>query len=231
MQSKDDIPNTDIGFWLEYYVEVNERSETHCVEIYFLNLQSYLLNIAIIFANHPFSTKLDTQQQTTKHLLFDNAAALSFYAIQASLTLTHRPIIYQGNFAKESVSFSAQPKAKRGGCDLDVWRRSRKIRTNQVSSAASMCVLGAVRCPSVHAACQHDAVQLLNIMHSKAESILVYSYSFKKVLFVETKCNILPLSDPRRQGEAALRTGLCSSRAGEVQNDLGEVKTTFLFSS
>ena len=116
MQSKDDIPNTDIGFWLEYYVEVNERSETHCVEIYFLNLQSYLLNIAIIFANHPFSTKLDTQQQTTKHLLFDKAAALSFYAIQASLTLTHRPIIYQGNFAKESVSFSAQPKAKRGGC-------------------------------------------------------------------------------------------------------------------
>ena len=118
MQSKDDIPNTDIGFWLEYYVEVNERSETHCVEIYFLNLQSYLLNIAIIFANHPFSTKLDTQQQTTKHLLFDNAAALSFYAIQASLTLTHRPIIYQGNigFGKESVSFSAQPKAKRGGC-------------------------------------------------------------------------------------------------------------------
>ena len=77
MQSNDDIPNTDIGFWLEYYVEVNERSETHCVEIYFLNLQSYLLNIAIIFANHPFSTKLDTQQQTTKHLLFDNAAALS----------------------------------------------------------------------------------------------------------------------------------------------------------
>ena len=116
MQSKDDIPNTDIGFWLEYYVEVNERSETHCVEIYFLNLQSYLLNIAIIFANHPFSTKLDTQQQTTKHLLFDNAAALSFYAIQASLTLIHCPIIYQGNFAKESVSFSAQPKAKRAGC-------------------------------------------------------------------------------------------------------------------
>ena len=77
MQSNDDIPNTDIGFWLEYYVEVNERSETHCVEIYFLNLQSSLLNIAIIFANHPFSTKLDTQQQTTKHLLFDNAAALS----------------------------------------------------------------------------------------------------------------------------------------------------------
>ena len=120
MQSNDDIPNTDIGFWLEYYVEVNERAETHCVEIYFLNLQSYLLNIAIIFANHPFSTKLDTQQQTTKHLLFDNAAALSFYAIQASLTLTHRPIIYQGNFAKESVSFSAQPKAKRGGCDVEV---------------------------------------------------------------------------------------------------------------
>ena len=126
MQSKDDIPNTDIGFWLEYYVEVNERSETHCVEIYFLNLQSYLLNIAIIFANHPFSTKLDTQQQTTKHLLFDNAAALSFYAIQASLTLSHRPIIYQGNIAKESASFSAQSKAKRGGdvaiktCDVEV---------------------------------------------------------------------------------------------------------------
>ena len=126
MQSKDDIPNTDIGFWLEYYVEVNERSETHCVEIYFLNLQSYLLNIAIIFANHTFSTKLDTQQQTTKHLLFDKAAALSFYAIQASLTLIHCPIIYQGNFAKESVSFSAQSKAKRGGdvaiktCDVEV---------------------------------------------------------------------------------------------------------------
>ena len=226
MQS-DDIPNTDIGFWLEYYVEVKQR----CAKIYFLNLQSYLLNIAIIFANHPFSTKLDTQQQTTKHLLFDNAAALSFYAIQASLTLTHRPIIYQGNIAKESVSFSAQSKAKRGGCGKDLWRRSRKIRTNRVSSAASMCVLGAVRCPSVHAACQHDAVQLLNIMHSKAESILVYSYSFKKVLFVETKYNMLPLSDPRRQGEAALRTGLCSSRAGEVQNDLGEVNKTFFFSS
>ena len=120
MQSKDDIPNTDIGFWLEYYVEVNERSETHCVEIYFLNLQSYLLNIAIIFANHPFSTKLDTQQQTTKHLLFDNAAALSFYAIQASLTLTHRPIIYQGNFAKESVSFQLSPRLRGGGCDVEV---------------------------------------------------------------------------------------------------------------
>ena len=120
MQSKDDIPNTDIGFWLEYYVEVNERSETHCVEIYFLNLQSYLLNIANIFANHPFSTKLDTQQQTTKHLLFDNAAALSFYAIQASLTLTHRPIIYQGNFAKESVSFQLSPRLRGGGCDVEV---------------------------------------------------------------------------------------------------------------
>ena len=63
MQS-DDIPNTDIGFWLEYYVEVNGLK--HCVKIYLLNLQSYLLNIAII---HLFSTTLDTQKQTTKHLL------------------------------------------------------------------------------------------------------------------------------------------------------------------
>ena len=57
MQS-DDIPNTDIGFWLEYYVEVNGLK--HCVKIYLLNLQSYLLNIAII---HLFSTTLDTQNK------------------------------------------------------------------------------------------------------------------------------------------------------------------------
>ena len=145
MQSKDDIPNTDIGFWLEYYVEVNERSETHCVEIYFLNLQSYLLNIAIIFANHPFSTKLDTQQQTTKHLLFDKAAALSFYAIQASLTLTYRPIIYQGNFAKESVSFSAQPKAKRG----DVASKSQNPNQSSVVGCQHVCSGGRAlsKCP------------------------------------------------------------------------------------
>ena len=87
MQS-DEIPNTDIGFWLEYYVEVNGLK--HCVKIYLLNLQSYLLNIAII---HLFSTTLDTQKQTTKHLLFDNAAA---------------------------HSFSAQSKAKRGGCGKDL---------------------------------------------------------------------------------------------------------------
>ena len=135
MQSKDDIPKTDIGFWLEYYVEVNERSETHCVEIYFLNLQSYLLNIAIIFANHPFSTKLDTQQQTTKHLLFYNAAALSFYAIQASLTLSHRPIIYQGNIAKESASFSAQAKPRLRGGEMWLLRRvtSKSQNPNQSS--------------------------------------------------------------------------------------------------
>ena len=90
MQS-DDIPNTDIGFWLEYYVEVNERSETHCVEIYFLNLQSYLLNIAIIFANHPFSTKLDTQQQTTKHLLLTK-----LHIADITRLLTATPIVYKG---------------------------------------------------------------------------------------------------------------------------------------
>ena len=61
-----------------------------------------------------------------KTFAFDKAAALSFYAIQASLTLIHCPIIYQENFAKESVSFSAQSKAKRGGdvaiktCDVEV---------------------------------------------------------------------------------------------------------------
>ena len=116
-----------------------------------------------------------------------------------------------------------------------MWQRlvtSKSQNPNQSSVVGCQHVCsGAERRPSVHAACQHDAVQLLNIMHSKAESILVYSHSFKKVPFLETKCNMLPLSDPRRQGEAALRTGLCSSRAGEVQNDLGEVNKTVFFSS
>ena len=34
---------------------------------------------------------------------------------------------------------------------------------------------------------------------------------------------MLLLSDPRGQGEAAVRAGLGASRAGEVQDDLGKV--------
>ena len=86
MQS-DDIPNTDIGFWLEYYVEVNGLK--HCVKIYLLNLQSYLLNIAII---HLFSTTLDTQKQTTKHLLLTKLHTADTSRI---LTATQRPIFLQ----------------------------------------------------------------------------------------------------------------------------------------
>ena len=105
MQS-DDIPNTDIGFWLEYYVEVNGLK--HCVKIYLLNLQSYLLNIAII---HLFSTTLDTQKQTTKHLLLTKLHTADTSRI---LTATQRPIVYKGECVQlpEKVSSS---RSREGG--------------------------------------------------------------------------------------------------------------------
>ena len=45
------------------------------------------------------------------------------------------------------------------------------------------------------------------------------------------KSNLFSLSDPRGQREAAVRAGLGPSRAGEVQDDFGEVRFKISLSS
>ena len=45
------------------------------------------------------------------------------------------------------------------------------------------------------------------------------------------KGNLFSLSDPRGQREAAVRAGLGPSRAGEVQDDFGEVRFKISLSS
>ena len=83
---------------------------------------------------------------------------------------------------------------------------------------------------SVHAACQHDAVQLLNIMHSQTvKHPCILLYLKEDILLM--KGNLFSLSDPRGQREAAVRAGLGPSRAGEVQDDFGEVRFKISLSS
>ena len=173
MQS-DDIPNTDIGFWLEYYVEVNGLK--HCVKIYLLNLQSYLLNIAII---HLFSTTLDTQKQTTKHLLLTKLHTADTSKI---LTTTQRPFFFtKGNVCGLNRSAAG---GREGGFGINFaaegggWAGQRLLRDLDLSqSQPSPCQHV---CTGVHALSMlHANMMLFNYSTSCTAmlwSILVYYY-------------------------------------------------------
>ena len=70
----------------------------------------------------------------------------------------------------------------------------------------------------------HANMMLCSITQHHAQQCCEASLYTIKLFLAILKCfNMLLLSDPRGQGEAAVRAGLGASRAGEVQDDLGKV--------
>ena len=135
--------------------------ETRCVKIYFLNLQSYFLNIAIV---HTFSTTVDTQKQTTKHLLLTKLHTADTSKI---LTTTQRPFFFtKGNVCGLNRSAAG---GREGGFGINFaaegggWAGQRLLRDLDLSQSQA-------------SPCQHvcTGVHALSMLHA---NMMLFNYS------------------------------------------------------